>query len=149
MAIVPDLTGVVQAIPELHGRVQGVAALSALMTAGQVPQVTPAGFVLPLGLRGGSADAVTGMFRQQIAWTSGVVLVVRVAGDVTGAKANDILEPLIEAVILAIAGTDARGPDEAAIGVWRLSRGELLSLSAGVLIYQLDFAIDDQLRIAR
>lgn len=149
MAIVPDLTATVQAIPDFHGRVQGAAALSALMAQGQAPQVTPAAFVLPLGLRGGAADAVTGLFRQQVAWTSGVVVCVRVAGDVTGAKATEVLVPLIEAVILAIAGTDVLGPQGTAIGVWRVSRGELLSLSAGLLVYQLDFAIDDQLRIAR
>ena len=149
MAIVPDLTTVVQAIPDFHGRVQGAAALSALMSAGQAPQTTPAAFVLPLGLRGGAADAVTGLFRQQLAWSSGVVICVRVAGDVTGVKANEVLVPLIEAVILAIAGTDAIGPHDEAIGVWRVSRGELLSLSAGLLVFQLDFTIDDQLRILR
>ncbi len=36
-----------------------------------------------------------------------------------------------------------------AVGVYRLSRGELVSLSAGTLTYQLDFAIEDQLRIVR
>jgi hypothetical protein len=45
-------------------------------------------------------------------------------------------------VLAALGGFD---PAEA-IGVLRLQRGELVSLNAGAVIYQLDFAILTQLR---
>ena len=53
------------------------------------------------------------------------------------------LDELIHAVLLAVAGW---GPDEA-VGVFELARGSLIHNRDGVLVYQLDFAIDDQLRI--
>ena len=76
------------------------------------------------------------------------VLVMRAAGDATGARSADPLRDLRNEVIARIVGKEA--PSDwggETIGVFRLSRGELLSMSAGTLIYQLDFAIDDQLRI--
>lgn len=132
-------------IPALAGRIHEAAKLSELMARNALPQVCPAAFVLPLGLRGGPADAVTGLFRQSVEWLEGVLLVVRAAGDATGAKAAAQLRPLIDAVIAAIAGWGE--PD--GFGTWVLRKGELVSLSTGTLTYQLDFAIDDQLRIAR
>ena len=47
-------------------------------------------------------------------------------------------------MIAALAGW---GPDSAP-GVFELSRGDLVSMKAGALIYQLDFTLNDQLRIA-
>ena len=73
-----------------------------------------------------------------------VVLVVG-AGDATGGKAQQQMEPLIMDTINAIAGQDVDGM----IGTYRLAKGELVGLAAGVLSYQLDFAIEDQLRIVR
>lgn len=135
-----------ETIPVLAGRVHGAARLATLLSTGGLPQVTPAAFVLPLGIRGGTPDAVTGLYRQGIDRLWGVLLAARHAGDATGAAAHADLEPLIEATIAAIAGW---GPDDA-FGTFRLVKGELASLSAGgALTYQLDFAIEDQLRIAR
>ncbi|WP_242095496.1 hypothetical protein [Sphingomonas sp. CROZ-RG-20F-R02-07] len=134
-----------EAIPALAGRIQGAAKLAQLTQAGAAVQANTAAFVLPLGLRGGKADAVSGMFRQSIDRLVGVVLMVRNLGDATGEKAFAELDPMIEAVIEALAGW---APDEA-IGVYVLARGELVSISAGTITYQLDFALDDQLRIAR
>jgi hypothetical protein len=134
------------AVPALAGRIQTAAKFSALLQANQLAQAALTGaaaFVLPIGLIGGAATAATGVFRQQVEWTVGVALVVRAAGDATGADGVVQLTPLIDDVISAIAGW---GPDEA-VGVYRVSRGELLSLTGGTLIYQLDFSIDDQLRI--
>ncbi|MEE2916659.1 MAG: hypothetical protein VYB32_06250 [Pseudomonadota bacterium] len=143
-----DLEPLLATVPVLAGRIHGAAKLSELMRNNALPQVCPAAFVLPLGLRGGRADAVTGLFRQEIEWLEGVLLVVRAAGDATGARAKAELRPLIDAVIHAIAGAaGSGGPDD--FGTWVLRKGELVSLSAGTLTYQIDFAIDDQLRIAR
>ncbi|HEX8485700.1 phage tail terminator protein [Sphingomonas sp.] len=134
-----------EAIPALAGRVHGAAKLADLTERGSAAQVAPAAFVLPLGLRAGTPDAVTGLFRQSLDRLVGVVLLVRNLGDATGEKALVDLDLLIEAVIQALAGW---GPDDA-FGVFALARGELFSIAAGTITYQLDFSIEDQLRIVR
>ncbi|QPT09875.1 hypothetical protein [Sphingomonas paucimobilis] len=132
-------------IAALQGRIYGAAKLEELARTGGLAQVTPAAYTLGLGVVGGDPDAASGLYRQSVVWLEGVVLVVRSAGDATGAAGLQQLRPLIHATIEAIAGLDP--PDSP--GVWRLVKGELFSLQAGCLTYQLDFAIDDQLRIAR
>jgi hypothetical protein len=134
-----------ETIPALARRVYGAAKLGELTERGSIATVGTAAFVLPLGLRGGVADAATGLFRQSLDRLVGVVLTVRNVGDATGEKALIELDPLIKSVIDLLAGW---GPDEA-FGVFTLARGELISISAGTITYQLDFAIEDQLRIAR
>lgn len=133
------------ACPALAGRVGTTLQLADAMARNALPQITPAAFLLTLGLRGGAADAAAGIFRQNLDRYLGVVLVVRSAADPLGSVASDLLAPLIEGVIGAIAGW---GPDDAP-GVYKLARGELVSLAGGAATYQLDFVIDDQLRIAR
>lgn len=136
-------------ITDLAGRIQPGASLSELMARGQAPQVTPAAFVLPLGLRGGSVTAMANLFAQDIVETLGIVLFLRGAGDATGGRLTDKLTPLRNAVIRAIVGWAPQSDWLAGetVGVFRLARGELISLSAGLLVYQIDFALDDQLRI--
>lgn len=136
-------------IVELTGRIRPAANLSDLMARGQAPQVCPAAFVLPLGLRGGSFNAMANLIVQDIVETIGIVLFVRSAGDATGSRMVDQLTPLRAAVIRAIVGWSPPSEwlDDEAVGVFRLGRGELVSLSAGLLVYQLDFTFDDQLRI--
>lgn len=130
-------------VPALARRVEGAAELSELVRKNNLPQQTPAAFVLPLGLRGGEADTSAGIFRQSFDETIAVVLIIESAGDATGGKALPTIHALIWAVIAAIAGWAPA--DE--IGVFRLMRGQLVSMSRGIVIYQLDFAIQDQLRI--
>lgn len=139
------IAGLVGTVPALTGRVHSAAKLAQLRQQGQLPQVCPAGFVLPTGLRAGRADAAAGLFRQPVEWFESVVLAVRAADDATGARALAQIEPLIIATIEAVVGVEH--PDR--LGVYVLASGDLLSLDAGLLIYQLDFAIEDQLRIAR
>lgn len=133
-------------VPALAGRIAGAAKLEQLRASGHLGQSAGAqAFVVPLGLQGGAADAVTGLFRQALDRVVGVVLVHRHAGDAAGAKGVESIEPLIEAVIEHVAGW---GPEDAT-GSFRLLRGELVAMQAGgTLIYQLDFSLDDQLRIA-
>jgi len=133
----------------LAGRIEPAARLSELMARNQLAQVTPAAFVLPLGLRGGRADAMTGLYRQPITEMLGVVLVLRSAGDATGARSTDQLTELRNAVIRRIVNWApvSNWLDGETVGVFTLGRGELVSLSAGTLVYQLDFALDDQVRI--
>lgn len=135
----------VGSVPPLAGRVHSAAKLAQLRQQGQLLQACPAAFVLPTGLRAGRPDAAAGLFRQPVEWFESVVLAVRAAGDATGAAALAQIEPLIIATIEAVAGVEH--PDR--FGTYALASGDLLSLDAGLLIYQLDFAIEDQLRIAR
>ncbi|MES2754882.1 MAG: hypothetical protein V4659_09480 [Pseudomonadota bacterium] len=138
-----DIAARLQPVTALAGRVQSAAKLAELQVRNQMPQVTPAAYVIPSGLRGGAADAATGLFRQAIDRMISIILFVRLAGDGMGAAATAALEPLIDAVIDRIAGW---APDDAT-GVFRLGRGELIAFAAGMATYQLDFILDDQLRI--
>lgn len=130
-------------VPALGERVSGAIELAALVAEDALPQVMPAAFVLPLGLQGGEAKYATGAFLQMFDETVGVLLVVQAAGDVTGAIALPDLDALIESVITKIAGW---APDNVA-GCFELRRGALVSLTAGAALYQLDFAIVNQLRV--
>lgn len=140
-----DVKAAIAAIPALAGRVQGAAKLAQLTEKGAQMTADRAAFVLPLGLRGGAASAAAGLYRQSIDRLVGVVLMVRNRGDDTGEKAALEMSDLVDAVIAAVVGG---GPEEA-IGVYTLVRGELVSIAAGTITYQLDFALEDQLRIAR
>mgnify|MGYP001581735495 CR=1 FL=1 len=131
------------AVPAFAGRIGTALQLAELMKRSQLPVTTPAAFLLPLGLRGGRGEAATGKFIQGLDRFLGVVLVVRSASDPLGAKVADELIDLIEAVVPAIVGW----APASAIGVFRLARGELLSLAGGAVTYQLDFILDDQLRV--
>lgn len=135
----------VAACPVLTGRVGTALQMADAMARGALPQVTPAAFILPLGLRGGAANAAAGLYRQAVDRFLGIVLVVRSAADPLGQRVVDELQPLIEGTIGAIAGW---APEDA-IGAYRLTRGELVSLAGGAATYQLDFSLDDQLRIVR
>lgn len=129
-------------VPDLGGRVEGAAQFAALMKSNALPQVTPAAHVLPLGLQGGQAQAATALFTQAVEEMVGVVLTLR-SHDQTGARALEAVDVLIRDIVAALLGW---GPDDA-IGVFRLVRSGLVSMSAGTLVYQIDFAISDQLRI--
>ena len=133
----------------IAGRIQPAATLSELIARGLGPQGGDSAFILPLGIRGGPEEAMAGLFKQDIAETLGVVLMIRAVGDASGAKSADRLVPIRNAVISRIVGWSP--PSEwlagETVGCFRLSRGELISLSSSLLIYQIDFALTDQLRI--
>lgn len=140
-----DIRQRLEQVPALKGHIQGAAKLANLTESGAAFQGDLAAFVLPLGLRGGAVADATGMFIQGIDRLVGVVLMIRNLSDATGDKGAADLEVLIEDVILAIVG---EGPDNA-IGVWVLASGELVSIAKGVITYQLNFGLADQLRVQR
>lgn len=143
--LVADTIARIQTIAEFGGRVEGAAELAALISEDVLPPVTPAAFVLPVGLRGGVADAATGLYRQNYSEIVGVVLIVAAPGDPSGAAAlPDIDDVLIKAVVNKMAGW-APGDQ---VGVFELRDGDLLTVSNGSVMYRLNFAINDQLRIA-
>ena len=130
-------------VPALTGRIERAGAFSALIERGAMPQVTPAGYVLPGGLAGGAIASASSLFIQGVRETVLVVLAVRVAGDATGGAAVDEATPLVGAVIEAVAGW---GPDDAP-GVFALGQAELVGSQAGLMLFQIDFSLEDQLRI--
>jgi hypothetical protein len=130
-------------LPALAGNLGNAGDFAQLIERNQLPQYRHGGFVLPGRLAGGAARAMAGMFVQDLDETVSVVLVTRVQGDPSGGKALDEITPLVRAVIEAVCGW---GPDDAP-GVFTLVSGELVGSQGGALIFQLDFALSDQLRI--
>lgn len=130
-------------VPELSGRVENAGRFAEIVERNQVPQVTPAAFVLPAGLAGGKAEAGAGLFIQSFRETVSVVLFVRVAGDPTSARAIDEATPILRKVVTGVVGW---APADA-IGIFVLSQAELVGATRGVLTFQVDFELDDQLRI--
>jgi hypothetical protein len=122
--------------------VEGGASLASLMQSNALPQLTPAAHVITLGMQGGSAEASSGAFVQSVEELVGVVLTFRTDSQ-TGARALPDMDAIIRAVIAAVAGW---APDTA-IGVFRMARANLVNMSRGTVVYQIDFAISDQLRI--
>lgn len=127
------------------GRIHTAGKLSTLLKSNGLANAGVAAFELPLGVTGGSVDAMAGKYLQRVRWLDGVLLSVPSHDDPTKARAIGQLEPLIEEVIAAIAGW---GPDEG-FGVYELVKGELASLEAGAVTYQLDFVIEDRLEFDR
>lgn len=137
------LKTLVLTVAALDGRVQEAAELAELIRRQALPAAPISAYLVPTGLRPrGDAEAGAGAFVQSIDESFAVVLVVRTAADVTGARGLPTLNELVWSVIEAVAGGD---PEEA-IGVFRFAGGQLHSLTAGAMIYQLNFSIQLQLR---
>ena len=140
-------------VDALSGRIKPALDLSEMMRRKALPNYTPAAFVLPNGIAGGRAQSSENAFLQMADELVSVVLIQRSAGDVRGSKGQAPLQTLVWAVILALCGwepaamgaSDASGSDP--VGVLELRRGRLLSLDAGTVFYQLDFAISQQVRV--
>lgn len=130
-------------VSDLSGRVRNAGEFSQLVEGNAFPADTHSAFVLPGTLAGGASQAIVGMFQQALVERIIVVLVVRVANDITGAKGMDALTPLIRNVITALCGFS---PGDAP-GCLELAAGELVGAAQGRLIYHLEFALNDQLRI--
>lgn len=129
-------------VPDLSTRVEGALSLADLMGQGRLPEVTPAANVIQIGLVGKPADAAAGLFRQGFDEVFGVVLTFR-NNTPTARKGFDRIEAIKRAVIEAVCGWSPTG----VLGVFSLARGTQVSFSGGTLVYQIDFAIGDQLRI--
>lgn len=128
-------------VPDLENRVEPIVELAAAMNSGRLPETANA-IVSPAALRGGASDVGAGIFTQPFVEAVSVLLIARVY-DQTGRRALAALRPLIMAVVEAVAGW-APGDQ---VGVFSLVRGGVVSLQKGVLLYQIEFAIEDELRI--
>ncbi len=130
-------------VPFLQGRVEGALDLANLINTRKLSPYGTIAHVIPLTLRGGAPDAATGIFRQSFDKSISVLISIR-TNDRNGKKALADLDPNLRAIIDAIAGW---APNDE-VGVFRLVSGRVVSMTHGAFIYQIDFAIQDQLRIA-
>lgn len=130
----------------LQGRVYGAASLAALMREDAPPNVTPCAHVVPTGLRARADDeAATGAFVQSYDLGFTVVVSLR-AHDQAGERlVMDEVLPLFLAVARALAGWS---PDDETVGVFVLRQAFPAVFARGVAVYEVQFAIQDQLRIS-
>ncbi len=129
-------------VPDLEGRVEQTAEFSKIMDKnGQWPAKLTA-FVIPLGFQGAPATAVSGAFIQPLRRSIGVVLAMR-HHDRTGKRPLDKIDALLESLLKALCGW----APNAETGVFEAVRGNLIEVRAGIVAYQFEFAINDQLRI--
>lgn len=138
-AVISRLQERVQA---LNNRTEGAAQFAALMQSNSLPQQTPAAHVIPLGLQGGKSEAAASAFLQRYVEAIAVILTVR-SHSATGKRSLSSIDTLIWEVVEALAGW-APGAE---IGVFELARAQLVSMQTGTLVYQIEFRINDQLRI--
>ena len=128
------------AVPALR-TVEGAANLAALMASNGLPQQTPAAHVVTLGIQGGDEEAMAGAYIQSVTEVVGVIVTWRMVVQTDRAVAD--VEMLIDEITQAVAGWEPEG----AMAPFRLLRGQLVTMNKGTLVYQLDFAIPNQLRI--
>ncbi len=129
-------------VPELSGRIEGAANFVDMLARNALPTQTPAANVIPTGLQGGKAGAISGAFTQSMSNTIAVMLTLRTY-DRTGEKGVDRADVLIRDIVNGLAGW-APGDE---VGVFVLRNSRLVNMSAGTLVYQIEFSIDEQLRI--
>lgn len=136
------ITRIEAEVPELAGRVDGGRAFVDLIRSKKLPAQSVAAYVFPSGIQGGRPDAASGVFSQMLTHRTSVVIFVQ-SFDRTGSIALDKIDQFLMRVVRAVAGW-APGDE---VGVHKFERGQLIESGAGRLAFQLDFSIDDQLRI--
>lgn len=124
-------------------RVRAAGSIPALKRSGEAAQPVQQVFVVPSALVGRPPQSAAGAFIQAVERGLTVVLTLPAYSD-TGTGQLDPLEAMVLQALAALAGW---APGDT-VGVYALSRGALLSVEGGALIYGLDFTITDHLRIA-
>lgn len=127
----------------LGERVEGAASLSAFMASKELPQTTPAAWIIPLNLGGGDAASSTGAHRQMLTRTIGVLWVMSYAGSAAGGEFTADLAAIEAEIIAALAGF----VPIAGQGALRLIRSGIDAQEDGYFFWQTEFAFTDQLRI--
>lgn len=128
--------------PSFNGRIEGAGSFAAMIQAKRLPYITPAAHVVPVSMTGGKADAATGAYTQDTTETFGVIFTIR-SGDPIGGDRLEPIDAIKSEVINAIAGW---APSDE-IGVFQFVSGRMQNIADGALIYEVDFRINDQLRI--
>lgn len=129
-------------VPEIK-RFGSAADFAAVVANNRLPTTTPIAYVLFSGLQGGKPSASAGIFLQSYDEVLTVILADRITADPTGDKALKDIAPLVAKVVEAVCGW---GPDDAS-GVFVLRGAELVGAKDSQLIFQIEFTLDDQLRI--
>lgn len=139
------------AVDVLMGRIQTALELTALVAESALPNAPVSAYLVPAGIRPVSGgESAAGAYTQELEEQLALVLVVNSAADVTGGKAAPRLDDLVWRSIEALAGWQ---PDEAAdeatlyLGPMAFSQSQLVSLTKGAAISQVEFTIPLQLRI--
>ena len=122
-------------VPDLAGRIDGAAEFTALMESMVLPSGGVRAYLLPMGIEAGPGEALAGMFSQPVTRRLGVLLFTR---------SSDAADLFVEAILAALAGW-APGDE---VGVFELARARIIPAGAGLLGYQIEFTIADQLRIS-
>lgn len=130
-------------IAVLQGRVDRAAAFAAMTKSGEMPQSTPAVFVLPLGFDARDPELATGAHVQRVFETVAVILVIDTAGDGLAARALPEMTELSDDIVTLIAGWVPDG----AIAPVAVKRGRLIDITAGAIFYQLEFSLEGTLRL--
>ncbi len=130
-------------VSEFEARVEGAAELTALIKSGKAPNRSPSGYVLPTGLVAQPADTATGIHRQELTESYGIVIVQTIPNDKHGRKGLPKINALRDKIIANLAGWSPSG----SFDVLSLTRAKLQGLNAGTITYQVDFSTKDQLRI--
>lgn len=135
------LTRLRTTVPDLR-LVEDATAFAALVQSGRLPMQSPAAHVIPGGMQGGRVEAMTGLFIQDTVEIVTVILSVTVAGQTGTGRVPD-LHALLQRVIAALVGwaPEVDGP------AFELRRVAAPAMNAGAVVYQIDFSIQDQLRI--
>jgi hypothetical protein len=111
-----------------------VAAFSALE---DLPKTMPAAYLVPLGEQPEPSDALQGTV-QIVRATFGVVLLVKHAGDASGAKATQALQDLRLMVQATLLGWQ---PVPATDMFVEFAGGGLLALDNGAVVWRDDFSV--------
>lgn len=139
--IITRLTATVPALAS----VEGAAELAALLAS--PPQVwnRTRAHVVPLGIKGGAVLDVAGAFVQAIDVAFAVYLSLPSHGDAKGGRKLDDVSVLQNAIIATLCGWVPAGVTSQ--GEVRLVRAYLAELKPGAIVYALEFAVSDHLRI--
>lgn len=132
-----------QEVSELTGAIEYVAEFAALVEEGALPQRDVAAFVVPLGFDAGGGESATGVHTQIINEAVGVILVVKARGDTRARPAVPKVDALVNKIVEKVAGW---APNDS-VGVFNVLRGRLVPGGRGVVVYQIEFSLRDQLRI--
>lgn len=132
-------------VPDLGGRISAASELRRLTSTGGEPQATPAAFVVPSGIVGGTHSGQVGGYVQPVERLYSVLLVYR--SDQAGLRALETAEEMIWSIVDAMTGWDGASPGgEGLTGLFTLKRVQLVQIFPGALSWELTFGILDRIR---
>ena len=141
MLVADVITKIDADVPSLSGRVRAAEDYTALLQMKGISSAQGGAYVMPSGMRGGSVNAATGVFVQDVDEVIAVVILVPAERGL--GQRGTTIDTLKKQVIEAICGWV---PDDTS-GPFQLVRGAMINLGSGVLAFQIEFSVPDQLRI--